>query len=226
MDPLPDHDYYAQPYWDGVVQSGWLGIAEIVPQLKKAVLQNQATLKYHVKIPANYWSQVYPDWAALSNEDKKARKEAWYDAFNEFITDYENSGKSFFSETPIGPDGKPLEGFKIEVIDNKLKDGQYLPDSFGANTEILWAIGINPVLIGMVPSGSQGAGSGSNIREAFHTLQALMHYDREATLQPLRFVRDFNKWDPEMEFGYVNIDTWQTLNQNKSKDNQSIDGAN
>lgn len=224
-DPLPDHDYYSQPYWDGVVLSGWLEIAELVPRLKKAVLKNQASLKYHVHIPNTYWKSVYNDWESLSNEEKKAKKNTFYDAFNTFISDLDNTGKSFFSEVITGPDGKVLEGFKIEVIDNKLKDGQYLPDSFGANTEILWAIGINPVLIGMVPSGSQGAGSGSNIREAFHTLQALMHFDREATLAPLRFIRDFNKWDPEMEFGYVNIDTWQTLNQNKSKDNQSIDGT-
>lgn len=223
--PMPGHDYYPLPTWDGVVQSGWLEIAALVPSLKKAVLKNQISLKYHVHIPSNYWPTVYPNWSSMTPEDQLGKKNAFYDSINTFLSDLENTGKSFFSEFLIGPDNKAVEGFKIEVIDNKLKDGQLLPDSFGANTEILWAIGVNPVLIGMVPSGSMGAGSGSNIREAFHTLQALMAFDRAATLAPLRFIRDYNGWDPEMEFGYLDIQTWQTMNQSKEKGKEAIDGT-
>lgn len=223
--PMPGHDYYPLPTWDGVVQSGWLEIAHLVPFLKKAVLKNQISLKYHVHIPAGYWRSIYPDWENKTPEDKLAKKNEFYDSINKFLTDLENTGKSFFSEFETDLDGKAKAGFKIEVIDNKLKDGQLLPDSFGANTEILWAIGVNPVLIGMVPSGSMGAGSGSNIREAFHTLQALMAADRAATLAPLRFIRDYNEWDPEMEFGYLDIQTWQTLNQSKEKGKEAIDGT-
>ena len=223
--PMPGHDYYPLPTWDGVVQSGWLEIAALVPSLKKAVLKNQISLKYHVHIPSSYWPTIYSNWSSMTPEDQMAKKNEFYDAIDKFLSDIDNTGKSFFSEFLVGIDGKAQEGFKIEVIDNKIKDGQLLPDSFGANTEILWAIGVNPVLIGMVPSGSMGAGSGSNIREAFHTLQALMAADRAATLAPLRFIRDYNGWDPEMEFGYLDIQTWQTLNQSKDKGKEAIDGT-
>lgn len=224
-DPMPGYDYYGLATWDGVEQSGWLDIAAIVPKLKLAVLKNQISIKYHVHVPASFWNTLYPNWDSLTPAQQLSNKNSFYDSINLFLTDIDNNGKSFFSEFATTPDGKPIEGFKIEVIDNKLKDGQLLPDSFGANTEILWAIGVNPVLIGMVPSGSMGAGSGSNIREAFHTLQSLMAFDREATLAPLRFIRDYNGWDPEMEFGYLDIQTWQTLNQSKDKGQEAPDGT-
>ena len=41
-----------------------------------------------------------------------------------------------------------LAGWKINVIDNKLKDDAYLPDSQAANSEILFAIGVDPCLVG------------------------------------------------------------------------------
>ena len=43
---------------------------------------------------------------------------------------------------------KEYPGWKINVIDNKLKDDAYLPDSQAANSEILFAIGVDPSLIG------------------------------------------------------------------------------
>jgi hypothetical protein len=40
--------YYHLSVWNGIRQSGWLGIANKVPQLKQVIMKNQMTIKYRV----------------------------------------------------------------------------------------------------------------------------------------------------------------------------------
>ena len=117
-----------------------------------------------------------------------------------------------------------VTGWKIEVIDNKLNNTAYLPDSQAANSEILFAIGVDPCLIGAGnPGEAIGAGSGSDKREAYWMLNADMGTDRSVSLAPLYFIRDFNKWDPAIQFDYVTVDTSQTQSQHPTKTTKRID---
>ena len=117
-----------------------------------------------------------------------------------------------------------LTGWKINVIENKLENSAYLPDSQAANSEILFAIGVDPCLIGAgLPGGKMGAGSGSDKREAYWMLNADMGTDRAVSLSPLYFIRDFNHWDPTIQFDYICVDTSQTQDQHPSKINQKVD---
>ena len=87
------------------------------------------------------------------------------------------------------------------------------------------AIGIDPALIGAAtaPGGALGAGSGSNIRESYWMLNSDMGSDRAVSLAPLYFIRDFNKWDPLIQFDYVMVDTSQTQDQHPTKTEKRID---
>jgi hypothetical protein len=144
---------------------------------------------------------------------------------NSFLTDVENSGKSFISYAFYSKVKQDyLTGWKIEVIQNKLDNSAYLPDSQAANSEILFAIGVDPCLIGAGnPGGKLGAGSGSDKREAYWMLNADMGTDRSVSLSPLYFIRDFNKWDPTIQFDYVTVDTSQTQDQHPTKTAKRID---
>ena len=61
------------------------------------------------------------------------------------------------------------------------------------------------------------AGIGSDKREAFWALNAECGPYREVTLQPLYFIRDFNRWGDDIEFDYVVVDTSQTQDRASDK---------
>ena len=113
------------------------------------------------------------------------------------------------------------EGAKVAI--GSLDDA-YLPDSQAANSEILFAIGVDPCLVGSgLPGGNLGAGSGSDKREAFWQLNAEMGIYRQISLEPMYFIRDFNKWSPDIEFDYVTVDTSQTMQDHPTKIDKRID---
>ncbi len=216
--------YYHMAIWNGVRTGGWMDIANKVPKLKLAIMKNQMTLKYHVQIPQDYFEQEYPS-PQYTKEYRKEKAKELMDEIEEFLTDVENSGKSLFTFRFYDKVTKTFkEGWKIDVIDNKLKDDAYLPDSQAANSEILFAMGVDPCLIGSgIPGGKLGAGSGSDKREAYWMLNADMGPDRVISLEPLYFVRDFNKWSNDIQFDYLTVDTSQTQSEHPTKTEKRID---
>jgi hypothetical protein len=216
--------YYHLSVWNGIRESGWLNIANKVPRLKQAVMRNQMTIKYHIEIPDDYFVNRYPS-PDYTREQREAARARILNEMNDFLSDVENSGKAFLTFNFFSRfKNEYLSGWKINVIDNKLKDDAYLPDSQAANSEILFAIGVDPCLIGSgIPGGSLGAGSGSDKREAFWQLNAEMGIYRQISLEPLYFIRDFNKWPSDIDFDYVTVDTSQTMQDHPSKIDKRID---
>lgn len=226
------NELYPFNTWSIVLEQGWVDLVKAIPLLKKAILKNQFTLKYHVMIPQKYWSAKYPDWDKRPDyddkkneagevilESKRTLKDAFYDSMEDYLAGAENSGKAFFQEYVFDPATQTKIAISIEPLDDKLKDGKYLEDSFAANTEILWAVGVNPNVIGVVPGGSMGAGSGSNIREAYWADQSTNGIARTFTLKWLYIIKMLENWDSTIKFGYLINDTIQTLNDSKSKSN-------
>jgi hypothetical protein len=216
--------YYHLAVWNGIRASGWLDIANKVPKLKQAIMKNQMTIKYHIIIPDDYFTKRYPSPQFTIAQQEEKRTEVLQD-MNDFLSNVENSGKSWVTYSFYNKIKQEyLSGWEIKVIDNKLKDDAYLPDSQAANSEILFAFGVDPTLLGSgIPGGKLGAGSGSDKREAFWQLNAEMGIYRQISLEPLYFIRDFNKWDPEIQFDYVTVDTSQTMNKNPTKTEKKID---
>lgn len=218
--------YYHLSVWNGVRKGGWISLANKIPELKLAIMKNQMSIKYHVKIPDTYFQRRYPE-PQYTKEDREAKITEKMEELNTFLKDVENYGKSLVTLSYWNEQlNQEFPGWKIEVIDNKLKDDAYLPDSQAANSEILFAIGVDPSLIGAsgVPGGKlSGAGSGSDKREAFWALNAEMGTYRQVSLDPLYFIRDFNGWGNDVEFDYIVVDTSQTQSEHPSKTEKRID---
>jgi hypothetical protein len=216
--------YYHLPLWNSVRANKWMNIANSVPVLKSAIMKNQMTIKYHIQIPDDYFTARFPSPDFTKEQRETKRLEVLTD-MNAFLADVENSGKAFVSYAFYSKVKQDyLTGWKIEVIQNRLDNSAYLPDSQAANSEILFAIGVDPCLIGAGnPGGKLGAGSGSDKREAYWMLNADMGTDRAVSLSPLYFIRDFNKWDPTIQFDYVTVDTSQTQDQHPTKTAKRID---
>ena len=217
--PSPGNHYYQEAYWNAIRISGWLDIANEVPKWKKAAFKNSTVLKYHVQIPKTYWTERFTNWDSMTNDEKTTAITEKLNEMNDFLTGSDNAMKIFLSHFGVDEQtGKALDGWKIEQLKIDLGDGAYLPDAFAANTEILWGVGINPVLLGMVPGKAMNTGSGSNIQKASEDLESTLFIDRDASLSVLRFIRDFNEWDPNMDFEYAGRNWFQNMSEVTPKD--------
>ena len=198
---MPGYDYYPIPFWNSARTSEWMDIAKIIPKVKKAIINNSMTLKYIVRIPTNYFMNKYPN---LNPKERLAKTEEDLKAVDDFLKDTQNTGKSFMTFYDIDKVTKQKVGaWEIEVIDNKIKDGVLNLDSAAANSEILFAIGIDPTLIGSgMPGKELGAKSGSDKREAYNIAISDAMADRFETLDTLEFIRDYNGWDPNINFAF------------------------
>lgn len=202
--PLIDEAYYPSAEWHSIVRNGWLEVANSVPELKKSIFKNQISIKYQIEIDERYFETKYsPNWSTFKMEDRIQIREQLINSINESLTGNDKAAKSIQSMMFIDDKGVQTSAIKITAIDDKLKDGSYLPEAEAANSEILFALNVDPSLIGAgIPGGKLGAGSGSDKNAAFNILQALKKTDREVSLATLEFVRDYNGWDPTINFGF------------------------
>lgn len=207
-----DTPYYELADWDSVRQNGWMDIAAMVPAMKKAIFNNSATLKYHIEIPRTYWEGKYPGFNQMPTDERSTLIETELDAFTNLLFNIESSGKSIISHFDIDENDKKEYGhWKISEIKNTLNDGEFNPDSKNANSEVCFAIGVAPPLIGLLPGASE-TGSGSNINELFWVLQSTMSMDREVSLQPLYVMKRLFNWNPKAQFDYVDTIRDKTTN--------------
>lgn len=223
--------FYELAIWDGIRQNGFLDIEILVPKLKKHIFQNQAILKYHVKIPYDYWTRKYgkEEWIKMNKKSRDAAVASELEKMDEFLSGVKNSGKSFISFYGHDPiTGKPFPGFEISAIDNKLKSDDYLPDASAAITAVCFAMGYDPTNMGSVMADKRGSGgSGSDKREALANLQSSMLVDRYVSLEPMRLITRVNKWNEvyknelggkRIHWGYLDVDNSHTLDQKTPND--------
>jgi hypothetical protein len=205
--PLLDKAYYPESEWHAILKSGWLDVANSVPALKKALFANQMTIKFLIEIDEQYYKNIYAEeWAKMKVEERKKIRTDLVDSINSGLVGNDKAGKSIQAMMYTDATGKQVSAIKITAIDDKLKDGIYLPEASASNSEVLVATGVDATLIGGagIPGGSLGAGSGSDKREAFLILQALYKTNRETTLEIFDFIQDYNKWDPSINPNFEN----------------------
>ncbi|WP_338812730.1 hypothetical protein V9L05_15295 [Bernardetia sp. Wsw4-3y2] len=195
--------YYQTAPWYSIIKSGWLDVAKAIPAFKKALMKNQITAKYLIKVPEYYWKWRYPKnkdskgWDSFSNDDKiKLKKEA-LEQFENFLSGNENAGKSIMVDFKFDEaTKKEYPSWEIVPIDNKLKDGTYIEDSQEASSHILYALQTPAQLLGNAPGKSgQGSGSGSDVRELANFYLILNHPYEKLILEPLQFISEYNGWN-------------------------------
>ena len=214
--PLLDEAYYPESEWQAILKSGWLDVANSVPALKKALFANQMTIKFLIEIDEQYYTNIYAEeWAKMKVDDRKKIRQELVDSINDGLVGNEKAGKSIQAMKYTNSKGEQVSAITISAIDDKLKDGSYLPEASAANSEISVAFGMDAALIGGagIPGGKIGAGSGSDKREAFFILSALYKTNRETTLEIFEFIQDYNKWDETIVAGFENT-VLTTLDKN------------
>jgi hypothetical protein len=183
--------YYPTPTWMAAYK--WVKIAQGVPEMKAALYENVMRPMYMVIIHDEYWTANYD----TSNDEKwdedtqEKEREKLYNEIDEWLTGSKNAYKSIYVNG-MRDDKGTYTGIEIKLIENGVKDGELLPDSAAANSEIAFAFQFNPAIIGAsLPSGpytnSQG---GSNVRESI-TAQIIM---TEPERQCIRSIMNIPKY--------------------------------
>lgn len=194
-DSWSNNDYYSEPIWWSAFLAGWVDVARMVPKFLLKAYTNQVTWKWHVQIPYAFWDKKFPKEDYKSVDERKSAIETYMDAIEANICGQENADKPIFTFFEINPNnGKAEEQWIITPLDNKSKEGDRLVTSAAANSEIMFAMMLNPSVLGAgmpggIYSGNQG---GSNIREAFLVNIANAWLDRQNLLDPLEAFLEYN----------------------------------
>jgi hypothetical protein len=196
--------YYQLADWHSIIESGWLEFANYIPEFKLALMKNQITVKYHIEIADWYWKKKYGnEWDSYPQPVKMQKMEEELKRFNDMMSGAKNAGKAIITIMQTSADKNLMvSGWKITPIEDKQKDGAYVVDSQEASAHLLYAMGVDGTLVGSAPGKNMGSGSGSDKREAFNMYLSMCQIDVDILLSPLYLVRDYNGWDPELEFRF------------------------
>lgn len=205
--------YYNQPFWHAPLKNGWADVILSVPEVKNIIAANQTHIKYLIHISEEYFKRAYgPDengswnWDNFSAEEQEKKKKELKQAIDDHLTGKPAAGRSMTAPKFLNRDGTFVKSIEIEPIDDKLKDGAYLPDASAGNYEIAFAKGVDPAIIGAgIPGGKNQSGSGSDKREAYTILCANMVINRTISLLLFYFLRDWNGWGDDLQAGFPNV---------------------
>lgn len=197
---LPDFDnkYYKLAPWDAARQSGWLDLATKIPAFKKALLANQMTIKYHIKVTDEFMNWKYPGYKDMKGEDQVAKQRELVGELTK-LKGEDQAGKSLLSVTHLLPDGETVPGMTIEAIDDKIKQGIYVEDSKEASSHLLFAVDFDGTLMGVSPGSGIGA-TGTDKGMAYNIKTSTMRPWQDLLNQPFGLMRDYNEWDEDYVF--------------------------
>ena len=205
--------YYSEPDYYATFRNGWANIAIGVPKLIDNIYKNQSSLKYHVKIPLSTFKAKYKDWETKEEKEQITLFVQYRDEIETVITSAEAAGKSVFS---LYNDLEKFDSITIEPIKNYLDSTKDLPNNLAANSEILFAIGIDPSLLGLNMPGAKdlNGGGGSQRRESLKIKQTTLTRERLVSLQFAWMISILNGYDEDIYPMYIDVDISQTLDEN------------
>lgn len=202
----PGKIYYKYPAWGGLTRKdGWIDVSNDTPEIISAMHRNQVKIRYHVKIPYDYWPSKFKDWAKKTEKQQAELIKKELKEMDEFLSDKKNTGKTFTSHYGVNKHtGKPIPGWEIIAIDDKLKQDAYIPNSKAADEKIVQTLGMDTSLMGLSNNvSSLGGGSGSDKRESIRNMTILNTIDQQIILEDLNLVSEYNKWDVEFAFRHT-----------------------
>jgi len=206
-DSWSNNEYYSAPVWYSAHLAGWTDIAISVPLFLKKAFENQITWKWHVQIPYAFFDIKFPEAEYKTIDERRAAINQYLDEIDDNLTKPENANKAIFTMFEVNPtSGNIEEQWIIKPLDNKLNSEANLITSAASNSEILFALMVNPNVMGAGMPGGSYAGNqgGSNIREAFLVNIANAWLDRQNLLDPLETYLRFNNVPDDVELRFRN----------------------
>ena len=189
------------------------------------IIKNQLGVKHIIYVAPEYFENIYK-MEGVDKSDLKARQaiiDREKKAFSDFLSGEKNANKAVLAmkeRIPTATGTMESKWIEITTIDNKITGGEYIDDTESTANIICYAMGVHSSLIGATPGKSSSTLGGTQARELYMMKQACMKPIVDRVMRPLRFVKQFNKWDKDL---YINIPEYifTTLDQNKSGKQES-----
>lgn len=215
IDTLSTEKIYPKVKWHSSFKNGWVDVVLSVPKFKKYMFENQLNVKYLIYIADDYFAHIYKEqWQEFSSEEKEKLRRDLVEKIDRTMSGNESAGRSLISPFFRDVNGNLIKGVEVFPIDDKIKDGNFLPDASAGNSEILFPMGVDPCLLGAgIPGGKGLNGSGSDKREAYTILSTRMPVRRIHTLEIFDRLRDWNGWNANLYGRFPNINL-TTLDKN------------
>ena len=192
---IDDLDYYGIAPWHGLITSGWLDVAEYIPKLKKSLMENLITIRYHIEISEDYWPHAYPGFIDKPADEKTKIKKDAIDAFSKWAAGVEASGRTLLTPMVADQIAKDYRSmWKVNQLKLEIPTGAYIEDSQEADFHIVRAF-MDPTLFGIAPGkdrNSAGSGSDKRMANTHHVLDGFS--DAHMLLTPFRLMADVNGW--------------------------------
>lgn len=212
--------YYPEPIYYACIRNGWADVASSIPKMLKNIYENQMTLKYIIRVPYEVMKRMYSAWdtppdcegADAIMKWQQAKIKEVHDKVNDHLTKPENQYKSLFTFVE-GP--HELKGIEVEPIKNYLDATAELPNAAAANSELLFALQVDPSMVGIgIPGGKNLSGSGSDKRESKQIKQATLKRERLVSLRVPNLIAVFYGLSDDLYPTYMDTDTSQTMDEN------------
>lgn len=159
-------DFYAVPQYWGALR--WIIRGSEIPTIFKYVTDNGLNLAYHIHSPKGYWDskrdilrRSNPDWNESQIENEIARISVEFlNNLTNVLSGKENAGK-FFHTIDIPDDSGNIQVWKIEAIDQKIKDfvESQLKIAEASSSAITSGMGLHPSLSNVMVNGKLASGS-------------------------------------------------------------------
>lgn len=210
-----NNDIYTLPDWYVAKRAGWLELTNLTPQFIVKAYKNQISWLWHVQIPYQFWERKFPKADYKDPAKKQTAIQSYLDDFEKRLIGVENANTALFTFFEMNPNGKAEEQWIIKPLENKFKSEDNLFTTAVANSEILFALLINPSVMGAgMPGGVYaGSGGGSDIREAFLVNSALAWAERQRLMDPIELMYRYNgdiDDDTEIKFRNTILTTLDT----------------
>ncbi|MBK9391951.1 MAG: hypothetical protein IPN68_17835 [Bacteroidetes bacterium] len=210
-DPLFYDGYYYYPaYWGG---KEWIELSNVIPKFHKANIKNGYAIRFHVRIPKEYFLDKV-NWTNANTKDEmkkcmneaNANKQLFIDKMNQFLSGEENAGRAVYTDFEIQETmAKEFPGIQILPISPDLKDEALLKLFEKSNDANISAQGIHPSLASIQTQGKMS--SGSEIRNSLLGFIAIKTpIARMLILKILNMVKKANGWDPEVQYTFEDIE--------------------
>ena len=196
-------EYYPVPVYRS--NRAWVKIARSVPAFKIAMFRNSINVLQQVTIHPKFWEDKFGQnkWNHYTPEEKDTLKNEWHKKVDGWLAGEDNAYKSLFTGGYTDPvSGKFQKYIEVEEVKNTPPDGQFLPDSGAANSEMLFALMINPAMMGAGNPGGKAYGDtsgGSNVRESFLVQIMTMEAERQLNTTVFNVVKHFNGWAKRLQ---------------------------
>jgi hypothetical protein len=204
--PSPGRTIYAFPPHGAIFkEKGWLDYTNSIPGIMNAINEQAANIKYHVRIPYDYWRHSNENWDNLEPEKQKEIIDKKLAELNDFLKQNSNAGKTLYTHFATDSiTGKPLAGWEIIEMEDKAKKDSFLTSVQEGDMQTARAWGVDTSISGIQAAGGKmGAGSGSDKRTGFDNQVNSSFADVEIIVEPLKLVGKYNGWPPNLKWGFL-----------------------